>query len=245
MSEMETRDIVILANSWRHRGHCIAGKDLQTREWIRPINKGEENLPDPFTFSNGALRKLCGNSSGPELLDCYRVFLEEECPTEIQPENWYVHPKTWERLGRLSVADLRKLEDKPSFEWLGSRDIYSKFNGTDRIRHSEIMKKPLKSSLLFINLNKTEHSLEFGQRDYPGRRSQDRVKFSYDSVDYDLAITATHLSDLRRKMDDDEILNNCYMTIGIGSDAYYNDHYKFVVALIPVLSRRIKFNATR
>ena len=32
------RDIVILANSRRHDGRCIAGKDLATGEWIRPIN---------------------------------------------------------------------------------------------------------------------------------------------------------------------------------------------------------------
>jgi len=36
-ASMVHKNIVILANSRRHGAHCIAGKDLNTKEWVRPI----------------------------------------------------------------------------------------------------------------------------------------------------------------------------------------------------------------
>ncbi|WP_373003496.1 hypothetical protein [Methanoregula sp.] len=78
---MYTRNIAILANSKKFHGHCIAGKDLNTGEWIRLIN----NKPEPFTGSD--LLFLCNRESGPDLLECYTVPFTEKCPEYYQPEN--------------------------------------------------------------------------------------------------------------------------------------------------------------
>ena len=78
---MYTRNLVILANSVKYSGHCIAGKDLDTGEWIRPI----KNHPGPF--SNSDLENLFGNPEGPSLLTCVKIPFNEKIPLYCQPEN--------------------------------------------------------------------------------------------------------------------------------------------------------------
>ncbi|MDE1239946.1 dual OB domain-containing protein [Vibrio aestuarianus] len=33
-----TRTVVVLADSYKHGEHCIAGKCVQTGQWIRPVS---------------------------------------------------------------------------------------------------------------------------------------------------------------------------------------------------------------
>jgi hypothetical protein len=42
-----SRTLVILANSVKHHLHCVAGKDINTKEWVRPVgNDDGEALSD-------------------------------------------------------------------------------------------------------------------------------------------------------------------------------------------------------
>ncbi len=41
--------MVCLANSWRPGGRCVAGIDLETGEWVRPIPKGGSAIPEDDT----------------------------------------------------------------------------------------------------------------------------------------------------------------------------------------------------
>lgn len=45
--------IVCLANSKRPDGRCIAGIDLQTGEWIRPVPRDSDAVPDQRCFVDG------------------------------------------------------------------------------------------------------------------------------------------------------------------------------------------------
>ena len=94
---MTTRDIVILANSRRHDGHCIAGKDIATGEWIRPINilgRGKIRR-DQAAFLKEDFQQLGLNNSGPQLLDCVRVGFGNDCPLYYQPENKFIDGNVW------------------------------------------------------------------------------------------------------------------------------------------------------
>ena len=33
--------IVVFANSVKHGKHCVAGKDVQSKKWIRPVSNAE------------------------------------------------------------------------------------------------------------------------------------------------------------------------------------------------------------
>ncbi|WP_462273639.1 dual OB domain-containing protein [Methanohalophilus sp.] len=81
------RDIVLLANSRMHNARCIAGKDVNSGEWIRPKSK---------RTSNGA---FYFNGNGPNILDCYRISFSNRCPLTHQPENIYVDGTEWVKTG--------------------------------------------------------------------------------------------------------------------------------------------------
>ena len=38
------KTIVILAKSIKHQHFCIAGKDLETRQWIRPVSNKDGGI---------------------------------------------------------------------------------------------------------------------------------------------------------------------------------------------------------
>ena len=93
-------EIIILANSVKPLGRCLAGIDNQTGEWIRPVSRDNRAIP-----SNVA-REI-------ELLDVVRIPLASDRPRDrYQRENRYVASWDWEEVGEVSPRDvLRYCED--------------------------------------------------------------------------------------------------------------------------------------
>ncbi len=232
---METREIVILANSRRHGGHCIAGKDLTTGQWIRPINIGSSARDDPATFREDDLDRLFGDAFGPKLLDCVRIEYGESCPASYQPENISISGGVWERLKSFPRARLPSLEDRAPMVWLGRRDPYS-----DSIPARDVLEKPLLSSLCLIHLTKRDNDVKVHHTTSRRGSPQHRLRFTYDMKEYDLVITdyAYESSANARTNNDDRIFEDCYVTVGVGgefkpdSDSY-GLHYRFIVGVIP------------
>lgn len=239
---MDYRDIVILANSRRHNGHCIAGKDINTDEWIRPINilgRGQTRI-DQAAFLDSDFLKLVGDPVGPRLLDCVRIGFGKKCGNYCQPENQYIDGNPWEKLQSFSHTRIPGLIDGPSTRFIGKDDQYS-----DYIPSSEIKIRPLKHSLNFIritrNFNYTEiiHTISF--RGNP----QHRLKFEYESKVYNLVITDYAYEHLTPELryDYDKIFEDCYVTIGVG-EVYKPQsrneelHYRLIVGIIPESAMR-------
>lgn len=74
------RKIICLANSRKYYGRCIAGKEVNGLDWIRPISSrdNEELLLSHIKYSNGA---------EVGLLDIIEVDLTKSKPAQYQPEN--------------------------------------------------------------------------------------------------------------------------------------------------------------
>lgn len=94
--------IVCLANSWKLEERCIAGIDLETEEWIRPVC-------DKLYPKDGRIPKSVRFVEGrePELLNILEIPLAEagndfgfEC------ENLSVLPGQWKCLGKVQPTDL-------------------------------------------------------------------------------------------------------------------------------------------
>jgi hypothetical protein len=90
--------LVILANSVRPGGRCVAGISVETGKWVRPVSRDVDravpNLP--------SVRRL-------SLLDIAEVFLAKEVPTptdRYQIENMFVDSWDWEIVGSCSVNDI-------------------------------------------------------------------------------------------------------------------------------------------
>lgn len=121
--------IVCLANSFKRGGRCIAGIDLKTNRWIRPIGRGDE----------GAIgRERLINGEEPELLDIVELPLGAIADDlGCQPENRILLPGPWRKVGVIEIDDvIRYAED------------------TDRLLHNFDTKVPL--SEFESNIKKTE-----------------------------------------------------------------------------------------
>lgn len=78
-----SKEIVILAKSFKRGGYCIAGIDTTTGEWIRPIsndisNEGAVPVAD-IIYTDG---------NQVEILDIVEIEISSHKPTESQPENY-------------------------------------------------------------------------------------------------------------------------------------------------------------
>lgn len=168
---MPYKEIICLANSRKYRKHCIAGKEVDSYEWIRPVSgSGEGELADSeIRYGNGSL---------PELLDIILIPYEKVCPNKYQPENVLISNEKWERLSRYNKDELDKLCDKPKDIWVADGER------TDRISADFFKHNKLDGSLLLIRIT----SLEFERYDY-GNKPKLKGIFEYNGIQYSLGVT--------------------------------------------------------
>lgn len=229
------RDIVILANSRRHDGRCIAGKDLVTGEWIRPINilgKGKPRL-DQSAFMGEDFASLSMPKSGPQLLDCVRIGFDKPCGDYCQPENILIDGNKWTGRSRFPRERISELIDCSSCCFIGKGDCYS-----DYYPAAALKKNPLKSSLTFIRITKDKNKSEIIHTTSKMGKPQNRLKFEYGSRPYNLVITDKTYEDsvVLSQNDDSKIFEDCYISIGVGEVFSLGDtllHYRLIVGIIP------------
>jgi hypothetical protein len=90
--------IVCLANSYKTGGRCIAGIDIKTGEWVRPI---------PNNINKAITTQRFINCAEPKILDILEIPLENDGPDEgCQPENRLLKRGRWTKIGELKPRDL-------------------------------------------------------------------------------------------------------------------------------------------
>ncbi len=91
-------DIVCLANSFKYQGRCIAGIDLQSGSWVRPVSyKGSGKIP---TASNLApVDKI-------KILDILRISVDGRKKLAHEVENVGYKNLPWQIIGQAGVAHL-------------------------------------------------------------------------------------------------------------------------------------------
>lgn len=221
---MYTRNIVILANSLKYSGHCIAGKDLDTGEWIRLIN----NQSRPF--SNPDLKKLYGDPEGPSLLTCIKIPFKEKIPCFYQPENELITGDPWEKIGEYPHEKIGLLEDAHCPCWLGNMAFGCPDNIPVSICNSNL---PLSSSLHLKKLTQLENDLTLAYKPHENG-NKPRLIFYFNNIRYDLGITDINYprlgdgDDTRPKQ-----IPDSFVTLGVGQlFEAMNAHYKLIVGII-------------
>lgn len=93
--------IICLANSFKHGGRCIAGIDIDTQKWIRPVPDGNG---DAVT---SAMRLIDGKE--PQILDIIDIPILDSGPDKgCQPENRTLKAGKWRKLDQITAQDLLK-----------------------------------------------------------------------------------------------------------------------------------------
>ena len=91
--------LVCLANSWKHGDRCIAGIDLKTGQWIRPVsNLVDGRIPTQIRLIDG---------KEPALLDILDIPLEKNGPDfGFAIENRTLASGVWQKAGQVKATDL-------------------------------------------------------------------------------------------------------------------------------------------
>ena len=90
--------MVCLANSYKGSARCIAGIDLATGQWVRPIGCGHEGAIEDERIINGA---------EPEILDVLQIEFDGDAEDNgCQPENKSFTSTPWSKIGRKNVCDI-------------------------------------------------------------------------------------------------------------------------------------------
>jgi hypothetical protein len=93
--------IVVLANSWKHQDWCIAGIDIDTGKWVRPVTG----------LDDGRIPKKAMKLRGyfPQQLDVLQIPLDSTGPDfGFERENRTILPGRWHIRGKMTPKDIEK-----------------------------------------------------------------------------------------------------------------------------------------
>lgn len=96
---MSVRKIIILAKSAKNNNYCIAGIDIDTNKWVRPVSidpKIEEAVPQEDI--------ICTNNMSVDILDIVEINFVDYYSNlnQFQPENlYYDNNYKWKKISRV------------------------------------------------------------------------------------------------------------------------------------------------
>jgi len=208
-----TKRLVILAKSRKLQGYCIAGKNYETHDWIRPVKE----LP----FTTEECCNISDRGRSIQVFDIVEMTFIEESPKNYQPENETVDMDVeWRLIGNFQIENLNSLTDTYDVLNLIQNNV---------LHRPRLPSLNLQNSLQLIRISEDNDAQIFYRLDYNGAYYKPRLKLSYKESIYDLPITDP-LIPLESSSIAPRTLRNAYITIGIGAP-YNNQHFVLVVML--------------
>jgi hypothetical protein len=212
-----TRQLVCLANSKKLGAFCVAGVDLESLEWIRPLGSGSHGAVT-------AAEQTLDDGSRPNLLDVIEVPLGEPVPSEGQPENWELAEGDWTRVDRVDDAAARELLDKLAIDTPA-------FGTNNRsIAISDVNAGHVSTSLAVVK----PEGVTWTKRVWP-EGAKVRAVFSHAGARHDLPVTDpawlaefVHDSSGDFRHDDSE---DVYLVLSLG-EPMDDEHWKLVAGVI-------------
>lgn len=208
--------ILVLANSIKKGGHCIAGKygkSLDSFTWIRPIadRANDALLPNECR---------CTDGGQPQVLDWVKIPLLRPSGVPPQSENWVIDPSSrWERDGKAPSQLIGLMRDPPEALWI---DGFSSSGGiNDRVPDSLAGAVP--ASLRLISV-----------QDFQIRVTGHKVRglFEHSGSTYILSVTdPIYQHHYRARGEGIHSLGNVFLTVSLGED-FGGYRYKLVAAII-------------
>jgi len=197
--------IVILANSRKLRGRCVAGKDSKGN-WIRLVKHVHDPIPLGEAIALGMLKffEVNGIINRPSAQFNYHT---ENCSYG-----------SIRLLGGLNISELDKLVD----------DVAYIFGTGSKV--SEVEAQKLDYSLLFVKVSNLRIYYKDGGR-YPDKL---RGQFSYRGVLYtDISVTDSLVEERlsNRRFPYSEIHQEAYITVSIG-EIFNGNAYKLISGIV-------------
>lgn len=218
--------IVCLANSRKHSGRCIAGKEVLEKgygHWIRPVSArpSAEVSEEERRYENG---------QDPRILDIIDVPMVAASPLLHQTENHIIDGEYyWVKKGELAWGELSRLVDKPETLWSNGDSTYYGLN--DRVK-LETAGKMTESLVLVhpasLSIQVQTEGAEFGN---PKRRV--RASFAYRGTNHVIIVTDPVAERaFLAKSDGQYRLDEACLCVSLGEAHTDNYCYKLVASVI-------------
>jgi hypothetical protein len=203
------KEIIVLAKSYKHSpNYCIAGIDINTGEWIRPIS---ENLFTERAVPPADILYEDGNELN--LLDVVRIKFKKPMPTLAQPENYlYDSRHRWVKLCNGSLEEIIK---KRGFDY--SDKVFS--NSYNSLTENELPN----GSLLLL---KIQQPIIHVEELYSRKRV--RLSFYYNGISYKwFAVSDIELEKafIHRKCGNYPLANECIAVFSLTEKYERNGKY--------------------
>lgn len=208
-------DLLILANSRKKGGYCVAGKDVLTNKWVRIVKDADGTELSLAQIMYDDIRGQVHRTPYEPFDKFIRMDLGQSVPLVYQPENVLVMPTRWQEI---HVAQHNVILDTPPDLW-GEGD---RINAID-IEQGRII---ISQSLYLVKVD----NLQFYINDYHSHRAC----FQYGGLFYDLGATMNPAT--FKSLLDGTMLHNSIITVSFAG-AFLNqysgnqEHYKLVAAV--------------
>lgn len=221
-----TKKIVCLANSRRHSGRCIAGKEVLSNgygSWIRPVSArpSAEISEEERRFENGG---------DPRVLDIIEVPMISAAPFLHQTENHIIDAEYyWTKTGKLPWAELKHLLDKPASLWSSGDSTYLGLNDRVSVEQSSQMT----NSLVLIEPETLNICVQLEGEAFGNPRRRVRAHFTYQGLQYILIVTDPVAERaFLAKANGRYPLTTTYLCVSLGEAHTDGYCYKLVAAVI-------------
>jgi len=114
------KTIVVLAKSLKHRNYCVAGKDINSKEWVRPVSDiyGAELSEQQCKCTNTKWQRDGNPPYSTKLLQKVEMNFKEHAPLPNQPENYVVKDDAvWKQQYQIKVNELATYINDPDSLW--------------------------------------------------------------------------------------------------------------------------------
>ena len=223
-----TKTLVVLANSHKPGGRCLAGIELEDWKpagWVRPVS-------DRATHGLNPRERQFPDGSEPVPLDVVEVQVGARSPTGFQHENWLVDPTAGlVKKEVMSCGAAERLVAKPRTLWLNGHSTQLGIN--DRVPASEFPN--IEGSIMLVKTS--DLKLEVAVNPW-NHEPQVRAMFNYRGTRYKFRVTDPQYADTYAKREVGNYkIGEAYLTLSLsepwsGDASKEKDSYKLVAAVI-------------
>ena len=213
------QEIIILANSIKEGAFCVAGKTVESGEWVRPVS-----TPDGGALDNTQvqIQNRYGTFMAKPLQKAF-IFLRKHAPLPHQPENFLIGNERWKQHYGIQRRQLEELLDAPDSIW-----DYSSWQ--DRVPERIFVSGRLMHHQSLYLIRPETLVLEV-RRSYSG---YPKVvgSFHYNKKEYTFSVTDPAYGKYRKKsVGYRTVLKAPYLTLSLGSP-FQGNCYKLIAAIL-------------
>ena len=239
---MYTKQMVILAKSYKQGGWCIAGRQVtlnrerteytHTSHWIRPESKNAQ--------THGALTDAdCEyeDGSAPKVYDLVELDFVERRAAPGQPENELIANTPWRKLGEIQKQDVSLFLNEPEHIW-------NEQVGLDYVTAQYVANRSVKNSLSLIRPQNFLLQLSNYYNEFESRFKRElRASFDYKGVLYNhISVTDPAVRYMLKNQfpaEGQETIempllagDNCYLCMSLGpAFTVQQKHFKLVATI--------------